>query len=178
MIEHTYDSDDSSDAGPIIKVLKHSEPATSPKHCSQGTRGICGIASERWPTAQSASKPGDGWGVVWLEPALVKKTHDLREGEKARACNAQIAAEMNYSNYIVVTPNAEWIPEYPLLGEYGIVKHDDGFWGGHEYTLWPQFYCQNFSHQACIPSIRDNHTGHSVERNSTKHWQIHFYNPV
>ncbi|KAL5532866.1 hypothetical protein ACEPAF_4640 [Sanghuangporus sanghuang] len=85
---------------------------------------------------------------------------------------------MNYSNYIVVTPNAEWIPEYPLLGEYGIVKHDDGFWGGHEYTLWPQFYCQNFSHHACIPSIRDNHTGRSVERNSTKHWQIHFYDPV
>lgn len=59
---------------------------------------------------------------------------------------------MGYLDNVIITPNADWVPQYPLVDEeVGIIKREDGCWGGNEYSRWPQFHSITSFHHACIP---------------------------
>ncbi|KAH9886428.1 hypothetical protein C8Q73DRAFT_658502 [Cubamyces lactineus] len=51
----------------------------------------------------------------------------------------------------VTSPNANWIPEYPV--DRQVVKtFTDGRWGVREYSRWPQLLTMGMVHLACIPT--------------------------
>ncbi|KAH9830169.1 uncharacterized protein C8Q71DRAFT_717264 [Rhodofomes roseus] len=52
---------------------------------------------------------------------------------------------------VVTTPNATWMPEFPVAAPGRISTREDGRWGPQEYTLWPQLYHRKVLHHACIP---------------------------
>lgn len=51
---------------------------------------------------------------------------------------------------VIVTPNASYIPT-PATGGQPWQTYEDGRWGGHEYSRWPQFAREGYWHLACIP---------------------------
>ncbi|KAH9896032.1 hypothetical protein C8Q73DRAFT_745170 [Cubamyces lactineus] len=52
----------------------------------------------------------------------------------------------------VTSPNATWIPQYPI--ERAIIKtYSDGRWGEREYSRWPQLLTPGMWHKACIPRV-------------------------
>ncbi|KAH9829233.1 uncharacterized protein C8Q71DRAFT_718560 [Rhodofomes roseus] len=52
---------------------------------------------------------------------------------------------------VVTTPNADWMPEFPVASPGRICTRVDGSWGPQEYSRWPQMYHKNVIHHACIP---------------------------
>lgn len=61
---------------------------------------------------------------------------------------------MNWiSNQVITTSNMNWVSKYSLIEALEILKRDDEWWGGHEYTRWPQFFCSKAIHHAFIPSF-------------------------
>ncbi|KAH9932515.1 uncharacterized protein B0H18DRAFT_871109, partial [Fomitopsis serialis] len=52
---------------------------------------------------------------------------------------------------VVTTPNATWMPEFPVASPGEICTRVDGRWGPQEYSLWPQLYHKRVLHHACIP---------------------------
>ncbi|KAH9912049.1 uncharacterized protein BXZ73DRAFT_56620 [Epithele typhae] len=53
----------------------------------------------------------------------------------------------------VTTPNQDWVPAHPV--ERTVVRtYQDGLWGEHEYSRWPQPLVRNMWHISCIPSPR------------------------
>ena len=53
---------------------------------------------------------------------------------------------------VVTTPNAKWMPEFPVASPGRICTRIDGRWGPQEYSLWPQLYHSRVLHHACIPT--------------------------
>ncbi|KAH9941743.1 uncharacterized protein BXZ73DRAFT_41713 [Epithele typhae] len=54
----------------------------------------------------------------------------------------------------VTSPNQDWIPAHPV--ERRVVRtYQDGLWGEHEYSRWPQPLVRHMWHVACIPSSRN-----------------------
>ncbi|EPS93585.1 hypothetical protein FOMPIDRAFT_1135899 [Fomitopsis schrenkii] len=53
---------------------------------------------------------------------------------------------------VVTTPNANWMPEFPVASPGRICTRFDGRWGPQEYSLWPQLYHPRVAHHACIPT--------------------------
>ncbi|EPS97787.1 hypothetical protein FOMPIDRAFT_1052168 [Fomitopsis schrenkii] len=53
---------------------------------------------------------------------------------------------------VVTTPNAKWMPEFPVAKPGRICTRVDGRWGPQEYSLWPQLYHPRVLHHACIPA--------------------------
>ncbi|KAH9910550.1 uncharacterized protein BXZ73DRAFT_93670 [Epithele typhae] len=52
---------------------------------------------------------------------------------------------------VLTSPNQDWIPSHPV--ERTVVRtYQDGLWGEHEYSRWPQPLIRNMWHIACIPS--------------------------
>lgn len=47
----------------------------------------------------------------------------------------------------------EWIPDFPITDAEltALAPRADGWWGVHEYALWPQSYHESLLHHACIP---------------------------
>ena len=60
---------------------------------------------------------------------------------------------------VVTTPNASWMPEYPVATPGQIITRADGRWGPQEYSLWPQLFSREVAHHACIPTKEANVTG-------------------
>ncbi|KAH9910924.1 uncharacterized protein BXZ73DRAFT_93508 [Epithele typhae] len=57
---------------------------------------------------------------------------------------------------VVTSPNQDWIPTHPV--ERKVVRtYQDGLWGEHEYSRWPQPIIRGMWHVACIPSLRHPH---------------------
>lgn len=52
---------------------------------------------------------------------------------------------------VVTTPNAKWMPEYPVATPGQVVTRTDGWWGPQEYSFWPQVYDTTVAHHTCIP---------------------------
>ena len=52
---------------------------------------------------------------------------------------------------VVTTPNAKWMPEFPVATPGQIATRTDGRWGPQEYSLWPQVFDPTVAHHACIP---------------------------
>lgn len=44
-----------------------------------------------------------------------------------------------------------YVPEYPFIDSDGLYIREDGTWGPHEYTRWPQMYSSLNFHHFCIP---------------------------
>ncbi|KAH9929428.1 uncharacterized protein B0H18DRAFT_873866 [Fomitopsis serialis] len=53
---------------------------------------------------------------------------------------------------VVTTPNAAWMPEFPVAAPGLIGTRADGRWGPQEYSIWPQLYHPRVLHHACIPA--------------------------
>ncbi len=62
-----------------------------------------------------------------------------------------LVAAPGFSEMSVFTsPNQTFVPQFAIAhGE--IVTYDDGRWGLHEYSRWPQVYDHAYVHVACIP---------------------------
>ena len=60
---------------------------------------------------------------------------------------------------VVTTPNASWMPEFPVATPGQIITRTDGRWGPQEYSLWPQLFSRDVSHHACIPVEEANLNG-------------------
>ena len=58
-----------------------------------------------------------------------------------------------------MTPNASWMPEFPVATPGQIITRTDGRWGPQEYSLWPQLFSRDVSHHACIPVEEANLNG-------------------
>lgn len=52
---------------------------------------------------------------------------------------------------VATTPNMTYVPEYPFIDSEGLYIREDGTWGPHEYTRWPQMYSSLNLHHFCIP---------------------------
>lgn len=52
---------------------------------------------------------------------------------------------------VITSPNQAWVPQYPVERTV-ITTYQDGRWGLHEYSHWPQFQVSNMWHVACIPA--------------------------
>ncbi|KAH8109471.1 hypothetical protein DFH11DRAFT_1731065 [Phellopilus nigrolimitatus] len=85
----------------------------------------------------------------------LRKTHALVKGVAVNAFDARVAADMLFEDRIITSPNADWVPEFPFANNKSeILRFDDGFWGGHEYSRWPQLHSGSNPHHACIPFSR------------------------
>lgn len=75
-------------------------------------------------------------GVPGLEPT---RTIILSTGEERRA------------QHIITTPNMRWLPN---IGDtrQEVKTRDDGRYGDHDFTLWPQWYFDETRHFAFVPS--------------------------
>ena len=60
---------------------------------------------------------------------------------------------------VVTTPNAKWMPEFPVATPGQIITRADGRWGPQEFTLWPQLFAREVAHHACIPTPEANVSG-------------------
>lgn len=76
------------------------------------------------------------------------------DGTRCNASDALIAHRIWGSNYMIASPNADWIPDYPIAGPDGIRVYDDGLLGGQEFTRWPQLHVPGNIHHALIPFRR------------------------
>ncbi|KAI0734715.1 hypothetical protein C8Q72DRAFT_791953 [Fomitopsis betulina] len=66
--------------------------------------------------------------------------------------NGRLASWWNMDHRAVVTtPNAKWMPEYPVTMPGQVATRTDGRWGPQEYSFWPQVYDTAVAHHACIP---------------------------
>ncbi|TBU34262.1 hypothetical protein BD311DRAFT_774071 [Dichomitus squalens] len=54
------------------------------------------------------------------------------------------------TDFVVTTPNAKWVPEI-AVAHSEITTFDDGRWGRHEYSRWPQQFTRDAFHIHCIP---------------------------
>ncbi|KAH9913612.1 uncharacterized protein B0H18DRAFT_887962 [Fomitopsis serialis] len=66
---------------------------------------------------------------------------------------------------VVTTPNATWMPEFPVATPGRICTRVDGRWGPQEYSVWPQLYHSNVVHHACIPAKGTTFLGLSFDYN-------------
>ena len=55
------------------------------------------------------------------------------------------------SDIVITTPNAKWVPEI-AVAHSEITTFDDGRWGRHEYSQWPQQFSRDIFHIHCIPA--------------------------
>ena len=55
------------------------------------------------------------------------------------------------TDFVVTTPNAKWVPEI-AVAHSEITTFDDGRWGRHEYSRWPQQFARDAFHIHCIPA--------------------------
>ena len=67
-----------------------------------------------------------------------------------QAWEAKVATRGQLDGFVFTSPNMEFIPEYPVFREV-ITTCQDGRWGVHEYSRWPQPYVEGMLHIACIP---------------------------
>ncbi len=51
---------------------------------------------------------------------------------------------------VFTSPNQRFVPQF-AIAHSEIMTYDDGRWGLHEYSLWPQQYDPAWVHVACIP---------------------------
>ena len=56
------------------------------------------------------------------------------------------------SDAAVMTPNTNWMPEFPVAEPGEIQTCVDGCWGPQEFSLWPQLYNPSVIHHSCIPT--------------------------
>ena len=64
------------------------------------------------------------------------------EAYKAQGWNA---------DFVITTANAKWVPEI-AVAHSEITTFDDGRWGRHEYSKWPQEFARDAFHIHCIPA--------------------------
>ncbi|KAI1796810.1 hypothetical protein LXA43DRAFT_879388, partial [Ganoderma leucocontextum] len=55
------------------------------------------------------------------------------------------------TDFVITTPNAQWVPEI-AVAHSEITTFDDGRWGRHEYSQWPQQFARDAFHIHCIPA--------------------------
>ncbi|KAI1798446.1 hypothetical protein LXA43DRAFT_31282 [Ganoderma leucocontextum] len=76
-----------------------------------------------------------------------------RTGIAPRVCKAwegKVASRGGLDGFIFTSPNMDFVPDYPV--PKGVINtHEDGRWGLHEYSRWPQPYVDGMMHLACIP---------------------------
>lgn len=51
---------------------------------------------------------------------------------------------------VITSPNMDYVPEYPVEAS-AVIPYNDGRWGLHEYSHWPQDLVNGMWHIACIP---------------------------
>ena len=61
-----------------------------------------------------------------------------------------MASQNIFNDFIVTSPNTDYVPEYPVERQV-IHTYTDGRWGVHEYSRWPQPHIDGMMHVACIP---------------------------
>ncbi|TFK61046.1 hypothetical protein BDN72DRAFT_904457 [Pluteus cervinus] len=67
-----------------------------------------------------------------------------------RPFDGVVAALLDDGVHFVTSPNQPLIPA-PPFGERSVCRCTDGRFGADDYTQWPQPYCANTPHYACIP---------------------------
>ncbi|TBU45984.1 hypothetical protein BD309DRAFT_859046 [Dichomitus squalens] len=67
-----------------------------------------------------------------------------------QAWEAKVASCGVLDGFVFTSPNMEFVSEYPVFREV-ITTYEDGRWGVHEYSRWPQPYVEGMHHIACIP---------------------------
>ncbi|KAI1785584.1 hypothetical protein LXA43DRAFT_899421 [Ganoderma leucocontextum] len=55
------------------------------------------------------------------------------------------------TDFVITTPNMKWVPEI-AVAHSEITTFDDGRWGRHEYSQWPQQFARDTFHIHCIPA--------------------------
>ena len=70
-------------------------------------------------------------------------------------CNAwegKVVSRGGLDGFVFTSPNMDYVPQYPV-GREVISTYEDGRWGLHEYSRWPQAYVEGMMHLACIPRL-------------------------
>ncbi|PIL27282.1 hypothetical protein GSI_10429 [Ganoderma sinense ZZ0214-1] len=76
-----------------------------------------------------------------------------RNGVAPQVCKAwegKVASRGGLDGFVFTSPNMDFVPDYPVHKEV-INTNEDGRWGLHEYSRWPQPYVDSMMHLACIP---------------------------
>ncbi|RDX41363.1 hypothetical protein OH76DRAFT_1364689, partial [Lentinus brumalis] len=135
---------------PRVDVAPPSEAAgsTAPAESRHHTRRTCADShspSDPASVAEPLHPPADPTLPLTLRrnrfgaPPPVTKAHD-----------AKVASPNVNGDFVITSPNTEYVPEYPVEREV-IHTFRDGRWGLHEYSRWPQAHVEGMLHVACIP---------------------------
>ncbi|KAI0356801.1 hypothetical protein OH77DRAFT_1588707 [Trametes cingulata] len=107
----------------------------------QGGGAVPAVAPRVPPTAASAPKGPPklkATGILVLRPPVTPPF------------DGRVAAQGFFSDKVVTSPNMDFVPEFPVERRV-IETFDDGLWGVHEYSRWPQVLDPHMMHIACIP---------------------------
>ncbi|KAI1789693.1 hypothetical protein LXA43DRAFT_892434, partial [Ganoderma leucocontextum] len=108
------------------------------------------------PHAVTTSQDSDESAV----PYVARRLQPTRQGRPLPGAVAPwegIAAAEAYTaqgwttDFVITTPNAKWVPEI-AVAHSEITTFDDGRWGRHEYSQWPQQFARDGFHIHCIPA--------------------------
>lgn len=78
--------------------------------------------------------------------------HSVSKNLPPTALHGIVGALSVKDNWLITSPNMNWVPEYPYIEHNTIIVRSDGRWGIAEYSRWPQVYSDVIPHHACIPS--------------------------
>ncbi|KAH9921744.1 uncharacterized protein BXZ73DRAFT_104364 [Epithele typhae] len=123
------------------------------------------ISSNEWCVFWLSPAPGftiydsqhfrRSWGHGPLVPYVsrVQPNRDIKDRPPLGECgpfDGYVASDGFSSGTMFTTPNQTFVPQFGLAFQE-IKTFDDGLWGAHELSRWPQQYHPSHIHIACIP---------------------------
>ena len=87
---------------------------------------------------------------AWCKPSTGNLIACQTAPQVCKAWEGKVASRGGLDGFIFTSPNMDFVPDYPVSKEV-IHTNEDGRWGLHEYSRWPQPYVDGMMHLACIP---------------------------
>ncbi|GBE89742.1 hypothetical protein SCP_1700670 [Sparassis crispa] len=89
------------------------------------------------------------------QQAIIDGEGELAVTDELKAFDGILATDFPLREEgVITTPNATYIPEFPVIHDGQIVTRQDGRWGPQEYSRWLQMYDRKVIHHMCIPTLQ------------------------
>nr|VWO99984.1 Protein SEY1 (EC [Ganoderma boninense] len=134
-----------------------SSDSTTSTQLSQEHGDTLPIMQKPWPPSEVAPSQDDDEHVMLIPTGQLQS---MRKGRPPLVAvgpwEGLVAAEAYKAqgwatDFVITTPNAKWVPEI-AVAHSEITTFDDGRWGRHEYSQWPQQFTRDAFHIHCIPA--------------------------
>ncbi|EJC97585.1 uncharacterized protein FOMMEDRAFT_149647 [Fomitiporia mediterranea MF3/22] len=84
---------------------------------------------------------------------------------------------MQFGNCIIISPNADYVPQFPFIDDGKVVVREDGHFGGQSPHRWPQPFSRKYIHHCFIPFDLDWHICNTALRKRDDINNIKIYDP-